>query len=100
MIYITSGQTTYIPRTNQEAGVNVHFENQTTHKEYSASVVGYSAFYYSFMPDDMPDGQYSYVIEDIDGHIIESGIGQAGNFVPNYEQYPMEKITYTTYKYD
>lgn len=101
MVYITNGVTTYIPRTNQTAGIKAFFENQTTHELFQNFVTGYSEYYYTYFPTvDMPDGQYSYKVVDIYNQTIESGVAQAGNFVPRIEQYPMEKITYTTYKYD
>lgn len=79
-------------------------ENTVTKRVYSCDVEdnGSSRDYYVFegftLPDNIPDGDYNYLLSDDDGTALSNGVLRIGDYVPRdnktYRSKRMEYIYY------
>lgn len=77
--------------------------NNLTNREWRYSVTdsGGNAMYWHFpslqLADDMPDGEYTYVLQDEAGEIYSRGLARIGNYAPEVTQ-PADNNEFIQYR--
>ena len=71
-------------------------KNGVTHKEFEYSVtdLNESSIYYTFninIPEEMDDGEYSYILKDDSDKIVATGLMRIGDYKQENTQYNNNK---------